>query len=613
VSAERHAILMARFDEACSLAATAQAALIERVQREDAELARELAAMLRHDRTPEIEIVSVLGEGGMGRVLLGRQRCLGREVAVKTLRPESASSAAISGLLAEAALAGSLEHPNIVPVHTLERGDGDMPLLVMKRVEGVAWSALVVDPAHPAWKRVPGEGDRLGAHLRILSSVCNALAYAHSRGIVHRDVKPDNVMVGAFGEVYLVDWGIAGRMDDAAPNGGSVAGTPGYMAPEMATGGPSDARTDVYLLGSTLHFVLTGTTRHRGEGMVDVLLSARESRPLAYGPDVPAELAAVCNRATSRDPAQRFQSPDELREALDAFQRHRGSIELCDSGYAWLRRLRAAMDAREPNVHDRMLEALFRFRESLRVWPENMRAREGQRACAIAMIEYDIAQKNAARAEELLGQLPDPPAGLAASVADLRRKEREREEQAREAVQIRKQMDWSVASVQRASFFVAASVVSIVVWRVVVRDQRENPHSISPVFLAIGMGGALAAMLLLTLLLRKRLFATQVTGRLVIGVMTCAGAMTFSRAIHAIATARTAGIVSMDLTLAALGAALGGVLLARWLWIVAPVMAAGALASRLVPTEAGVIFFFCALLSLGVGLYFSQRSAKASR
>src|SRR5262249_17151056 len=153
---------------------------------------------------------------------------------VKTLKEEESTRSAAESLLAEARLLGSLEHPNIVPMHCLAYDEKGLPLLVMKRVEGVSLAALLKDAAHPAWSRIMSAGgDRLATLLSILGNVCAALHFAHSRGIIHRDVKPDNIMVGAYGEVYLMDWGIATRLAvDASPERQrGVVGTPGFMAP----------------------------------------------------------------------------------------------------------------------------------------------------------------------------------------------------------------------------------------------------------------------------------------------------------------------------------------------------------------------------------------------
>src|SRR5262249_13703285 len=154
-----------------------------------------------------------------------------------------------------------------------------------KRVQGVPWSTLIAQPQHPLWGALERGEDRLGAHLDVLGRVCHALQFAHSQGVLHLDIKPQNVMVGAFGEVYLLDWGLATATADAsapprATAGAaseSLLGTPGFLAPEMVCGGPLDVRTDVYLLGSTLHYLLTRRPRHEGADLGEVLAAALTS------------------------------------------------------------------------------------------------------------------------------------------------------------------------------------------------------------------------------------------------------------------------------------------------------------------------------------------------
>ena len=289
----------------------------------------------------------------------------------------------------------------------------------MKRVDGVAWSALIEDPAHPAWERVgvPG-GDRLAAQLAILSSVCSALHYAHRRGVIHRDVKPANVMVGELGEVYLVDWGVATALDPADPRFRkrrlALVGTPGFIAPEMVAddGGEVDARTDVYLLGTTLHTVLTGEARHRGDSLLAMFCSASLSTPVSYGPDVPDELAAIANRATERLPERRYPSAAALREAIGEFLMHRASITLSDNARRRLDALHGL--APDPGVAARLMECRYGFAHALESWPGNARAQEGLRACALLGLRHELARANLVGAEERLleldGAAPDDAA-----------------------------------------------------------------------------------------------------------------------------------------------------------------------------------------------------------
>ncbi len=203
---------------------------------------------------------SLLGEGGMGRVYEARHHSLGRDVAVKTLLdPENPER--VCALITEGAITGSLEHPNIPPIHQLGVAAGGHPVLVMKRILGVPWGDLLRDKGHDGWRCLQTR-DQLVANVEVLMAVARAVQFAHSRGIVHRDIKPDNVLIDETGEVYLVDWGIATEISNGPGEG--IVGTPGFLAPEMVMLDELSARTDVYLLGATLHYVLTGDYQETG-------------------------------------------------------------------------------------------------------------------------------------------------------------------------------------------------------------------------------------------------------------------------------------------------------------------------------------------------------------
>jgi tRNA A-37 threonylcarbamoyl transferase component Bud32 len=376
------------------------------------------------DRRADLEILGTLGEGGMGIVHLARQRSLSREVAVKVLRPDAIDAGLADALLAEAVTMGFLEHPGILPVHLLGLDGAGLPILVMKRVDGVSWHDLLADPEGPAWAKLELSADRLGAHLEILMKVANALAFAHRRGVVHRDVKPANVMVGELGEVLLVDWGIATAIERVPAQNRPLRGTPAYMAPEMvfADGGLIDERTDVYLLGATLHEVLTGRPRHHGTTLRDVLASAYESAPFTYDASVPAELAAICNRATLPDQEDRYPSALAFRQALQDYLLHRGSIALAETASKLLEELRALLAAgsfEAERAHRLMTECRFGFMQALREWKDNTAAREGLEACLVAMIEHHLAEGSASAARGLARELPSPRPDLEQKIAAL--------------------------------------------------------------------------------------------------------------------------------------------------------------------------------------------------
>lgn len=413
------------------------------------------------DDDADLVLLEPIGEGGMGRVHLARQRALEREVAVKQVRPDRATPAAFRGLLAEARLTGALEHPNIVPVHALGLDQAGRPLLVMKRVEGVGWRDLIRDPDHPAWG--DHAADPLGRHLEILVQVCNAVHFAHSRGVIHCDLKTENVMLGAFGEIYVLDWGIAVRAD--RPREPVVAGTPAFMAPEMVReDGIITERTDVYLLGGMLHEALTGRHRHLGVRTRDVLEAARVSAPPEYGPEVPAELAALCVRATARDPADRPASALAFRQALVDFQRHRGSLVLAEQAGRVAEELEralaalpdagggaatAGLDPRRVAIRRLAAEAAFGYRQALAQWPENAVAAEGLRGCLERTARFELDERNPHSAATALEELDPAPPELRRRLEALRREVEEESRATAELSQLRHESSAEVALATR--------------------------------------------------------------------------------------------------------------------------------------------------------------------
>ncbi|MCK6503952.1 serine/threonine-protein kinase [Myxococcota bacterium] len=278
---------------------------------------------------PRYEVRAVLGSGGMGDVIAVFDPRLQREVALKTIRPERPDLAA--RFVQEARITGQLQHPGIVPVHELGTTDEGRPFFTMKRVRGRALDQAVAR----------GEPASLLGRLDVFRKVCDAVAYAHDKGVLHRDLKPENVMIGAFGEVLVMDWGLArvlgepveageeairtGDLGLAATREGRVAGTPSWMAPEQARGevqrlGPA---ADIYALGGLLWFLLVERPPREGS-LEEVLAQARAGvvRPpsRAGGPrPVPRELEAVVLRALAPRPEDRFASVLALREEIDAW------------------------------------------------------------------------------------------------------------------------------------------------------------------------------------------------------------------------------------------------------------------------------------------------------
>ena len=274
------------------------------------------------------ETIGTLGEGGMGRVLEAVDKQFSRVVAIKELRGAGGDAARLH---AEAMVTGNLEHPGIPPVY--ERGlraDGT-PWYAMRRVRGRSLEAAL------------REGDGVLGRMALLGAVTRAaqtLGFAHEKGVVHRDVKPENIMVGTHGEVFVVDWGLArsGQLTDSSTSNphdsgsssanrtvaGAVMGTPAYMAPEQARGDGQmvDARTDVFALGAVLYRLLTGQAPYEGGSMAKVLERAvRCDFPSVdeSAKEAPAPLRDICKKAMASRPEDRFPTAQHLADALEAF------------------------------------------------------------------------------------------------------------------------------------------------------------------------------------------------------------------------------------------------------------------------------------------------------
>jgi len=224
----------------------------------------------------------VLGRGGMGAVYEVRDTRLDRTVALKALSPVEDGAETVERLLREARILASLEHPGIVPIHDVGTLLDGRPYYVMKRVEGRRLDEYL--------ETKPPVGEMCRVFLRI----CEPIEFAHSRGIVHRDLKPENIMLGPFGEVLVLDWGVAKSLGQAERQG-LVIGTAGYMAPEQRAGEPIDARADVYSLGRLLQ--------------------------VAHG-TAPRALRSIIRRATEPDPQRRYQDVSALSADVARFLDH---------------------------------------------------------------------------------------------------------------------------------------------------------------------------------------------------------------------------------------------------------------------------------------------------
>jgi serine/threonine-protein kinase len=289
----------------------------------------QLEDLIRHER---YEPGPLIGKGGMGEVRQCQDMRLHRLIALKTATTKDRSE--LSRFVREAQVQGQLEHPGIVPVHELGLGADGAPYFAMKRVQGETLAdvlALLTQRDAKTLEKYPRH-----KLVQAFQSMCQAVDYAHTHGWIHRDLKPANVMVGDFGEVYVLDWGLARRLEDAddavkqdpasvAPGlttPGSLMGTPGYMSPEVVQGHPADVRSDVYALGAILFELLTHQMLVVGDTTMELLQRTKNgcdarARQRAPQLDVPPELEAVCLKATQLDPAKRYATVRELHAAVD--------------------------------------------------------------------------------------------------------------------------------------------------------------------------------------------------------------------------------------------------------------------------------------------------------
>ncbi|MDX2176793.1 MAG: serine/threonine-protein kinase [Candidatus Sumerlaeia bacterium] len=280
--------------------------------------------------TNPFPFVRGIGKGGYGDVFEGTQAPLKRSVAVKRLREDLLRRASAKPWMRaeleavfrhEALILAQLEHPAIVAVHELAEDPRHGPTLALKLVQGMNWEEMILEDM----QRLP-EAEYYRKHLGILAQVLQALAFAHSKGIIHRDVKPAQVVVGKFGEVQLMDWGLAlvfnpaalprevtealKELSELSSTGSSTAGTPAFMAPEQATGGKLGPWTDVFLVGATIYFILTGTAPFRSKSPARAIELASECAPehpreRAPGRRVTDELCDLALLLMAKDPAAR--------------------------------------------------------------------------------------------------------------------------------------------------------------------------------------------------------------------------------------------------------------------------------------------------------------------
>lgn len=290
------------------------------------------------------EVLDLLAEGGLGQVSIAKDRQLGRNVAFKQIKKQFAdNSTSQRRFVFEAAITGQLEHPCIVPVYSLGRDGKNDPYYTMRLIEGQSLRDQIkqfhqLEHGGRLINVFKEKRFEFRQHLKRFVDLCEAIDFAHSRGVLHRDLKPANIMLGAYGETFVVDWGLARQMQDDESTvehqlssdefvvdktrQGTVVGTPAYMSPEQAGGevrglGPT---SDVFSLGSILYFLLTGQKafpQNDSGSVIDAVRACRFEEPVEIRSNVPKALNAICKKAMAAKPMERYSSARQLADDIE--------------------------------------------------------------------------------------------------------------------------------------------------------------------------------------------------------------------------------------------------------------------------------------------------------
>lgn len=333
----------------------------------------------------DYRLLQQIGEGGMGTVYLAHQVSVDRMVALKFLRGDVAQYAEyLANFMTEGVVMGNLDHPNIMPIYDLGVDEQHGFFIAMKYVQGMPWSHAI------------GNLSRAD-NLNILRRVADAIAFAHSKGVLHLDLKPANIMLGEFGEVWVTDWGVATSLNRqgkarSLEDMSLLGGTPAYMPPEMALSEINviDVRADVYLLGAILFEILTGLPPHPGVNLQETLCNAAQN---IFSAALPADdLGAIARKALSARPGERYATVREFQAALRAYEEHFESNRLLAIAQKDLER------AGENGAYSDYAQALYGFHNALQLWPGNSAAAEGltqarlaYAACAFRRGDFELA------------------------------------------------------------------------------------------------------------------------------------------------------------------------------------------------------------------------------
>ena len=341
---------------------------------------------------PDYRIVSFLGEGAMGKVYTARQTSVDRDVAFKQQIQKKSQSRRKqirnqSKFLFEAQITANLDHPNIVGIYDMGRDQNGEVFYCMQLVRGDPWDEVFDEMS-------------LEDNLEVLKKVIDGMAYAHSKETIHRDLKPENIMLGSFGEVLVMDWGLGVNLGHGPPT--SMGGTPGFMAPEMARPPETDTGThsDIYLLGAILFKITTGKAPHGGNDVKECLKNAEENIILDPPADrkIDKRLLSIAYKAMSTNPLDRYANAEQMKLAVESYQSHLLSVRLAERSEGDLK------EAIEERSYESFSKSLFGFRESLTLWDENKAAAAGVQRARLAYAQCALERQDFELGMSLLDQ-----------------------------------------------------------------------------------------------------------------------------------------------------------------------------------------------------------------
>lgn len=349
------------------------------------------------EHKPRFSCNKEIARGGMGVIFEGYQNNLQREIAIKKLIKTFKDKQDKKDMfLSESMTTAYLDHPNIVPVYDLEQQNDEIHL-AMKLIKGVSWSQDL-------------RKYELEKNLQILLQVCNAVAFAHSKGIIHCDLKPENVMIGQFGEITVMDWGVSVSMEKSsvAPYRQEITtpmGTPVYFSPELANGQGSKIGpwTDVYLLGAILCEILTGHPPHQAQTVFMTFCSAAEGRIPKFPDTAPQKLIDICCKALNPAKYKRYPSVLSFQRDIEDYLQHSKSILLSEQAQKNIENCKIS----DANAYDIFTEAYFDFRQALKLWNKNLAAQKGKEQACLQHAKAAMHREEFNLAETLLQKLSD--------------------------------------------------------------------------------------------------------------------------------------------------------------------------------------------------------------